>query len=269
MRRALLLFAAVLASHSFALPRHADADFPPPSVLLKTAETDHSANANVAELERRGDEARALKNYLGAAAYYRQALESTRFKPLKATLANKLGIAALQLQRYSDAQKMFELAIKNDGKLPEARNNLGAAFYLEKRYGKAVSQYLKALRMQDDASFHNNLATAYFMRKQYNLASLEYRRAFELDPGIFERNSKTGISAQLATPENRAEYSFMLAKLFAQTGNLDRSLEYLRKAMEDGYSEIKTVYKDDAFAALRSDPRFAALMKNPPLAIPQ
>jgi len=269
MRRALLLFAALLASHSLALPPQARADMPDPPVLLKTAETDRTVNANVAELERRGDEARALKNYLAAAGYYREALENTRFKPLRATLLNKLGITALQLQRYSDAQKMFELAIKSNGKLPEAHNNLGAAFYLQKRYGKAVSQYLKALRLQDDASFHNNLATAYFMRKQYNLASLEYRRAFELDPGIFERNSKTGVSAQLSTPENRAEYSFMLAKICAQTGDLDRSLEYLRKAMEDGYSEIKTVYKDDAFTALRGDPRFAALMKDPPLAIPQ
>jgi hypothetical protein len=48
--------------------------------------------------------------------------------------------------------------------------------------------------------------------------------------------------------------------MFAKTGVNDRSLHYLKKAMEDGYKDIKNVYKDDEFAALRKDPRFAELM---------
>jgi tetratricopeptide (TPR) repeat protein len=271
MRRAVLVIAA-LASVPLvpALALSPPGAVAPHSArLLMAAETDSSPGASAAELERRGDEARALKNYLGADAYYRQALEKTFFRPQKAVLLNKLGIAALHLQRLDNARKLFEQALKNDGRLAEARNNLGAAYYLQKRYGKAVAQYQMALRLEDNASFHNNLATAYFMRQQYNLALLEYRRACELDPDIFERNAKTGVAAQMTTPERRAEYSFLLAKLFAQMGNLDRSLEYLRKAMEDGYPEIKSVYKDEAFAALRADPRFAALMQNPPPAVPE
>ena len=73
----------------------------------------------------------------------------------------------------------------------------------------------------------------------------------------------------MSSPENRAEYSFMLARMFAASGDVERSLHYLRRAMEDGYTGIKSVYKDEGFAALRRDPRFEALMKNPPVAIPE
>ena len=39
--------------------------------------------------------------------------------------------------------------------------------------------------------------------------------------------------------------------------------------MEDGYKDIKNVYKDNEFSALRKDPRFAELMAARPLAIPE
>ena len=51
-------------------------------------------------------------------------------------------------------------------------------------------------------------------------------------------------------------------------GFSDRSLEYLRKAMEEGYKDIGNVYQDSEFAKLRKDDRFTALMAQPPPAIP-
>jgi len=52
-------------------------------------------------------------------------------------------------------------------------------------------------------------------------------------------------------------------------GSFERSLQYLRKAMEEGYKEIKMVYKDSEFSDLRKDPRFAQLMAAKPPAIPE
>ena len=57
--------------------------------------------------------------------------------------------------------------------------------------------------------------------------------------------------------------------MYAKSGNFDRALQYLRKAMEDGYKEIDDVYKDQEFASLRKDPRFTELMTSKPMAIPQ
>ena len=52
----------------------------------------------------------------------------------------------------------------------------------------------------------------------------------------------------------------MIAKSFAREGNTDRCLLYLTKAMEFGFKDINRVYKDDEFAQVRKDPRFAELM---------
>ena len=61
----------------------------------------------------------------------------------------------------------------------------------------------------------------------------------------------------------------MVAKMYAQAGDVSHSLEYLRKAMEDGYKGVNDVYSDPEFAELRKDARFAELMKAHPPAIPE
>ncbi len=229
-----------------------------------------SPTATPAELEKRGDDFREVRAYADAIDYYRAALSNQHDKTTQAVLYNKIGIAELQQFRPKDAQKDFERALKRNHKYSEALNNLGAAFYMQKKYGKAEKYYKRALELnENNASFHNNLATAYFMEKRYPEAATEYRRALELDPMVFERSSRVGIEAKLSNSENRATYDYMVAKLYASLGDLDHCIQYLKKAMEDGYKEINNVYKDQEFTALRKDPRFAELMASKPTPIPE
>ncbi len=244
----------------------------------------HSASA--AQLEIDADTLRAEKSYADAIDYYRAAIK----KSATAGLWNKIGITELQFGRHKDAIKSFNHAIKLDPKLAEAFNNRGAVYYISgaqqqtvaqragksvpggalKNYRKAVSEYQKALAIREDnASYHSNLGTAYFALREFPAAIDEYVRAMQIDPQVFEHRSQTGIAAQMSSPEDRAYYSFVLARIYAKAGDLDRALEYLRKAMEDGYKEIDSVYKDQEFAMLRKDPRFAELMSSKPAVIPQ
>lgn len=219
-------------------------------------------NASVAELEQRGDTLRAEKRFLDSVDFYKTAIA----KQPSALLYNKLGIDYLFLQRYKDAKEAFDRAIKLDKNAAEGYNNRGFLEYKWKQnYGKAMKYYRKAIQLRpNDAVFHYNMGAAYFARHDYPRAAEEYHAAFTLDRDIFDRVSRTGVMAQASSPEDRAAFSFMVARMYAQAGDFDHSLEYLKKAMEEGYKDIKKVYTDSEFASLREDKRFSELMAQKP-----
>ncbi|HTJ86150.1 MAG TPA: tetratricopeptide repeat protein [Terriglobales bacterium] len=224
-----------------------------------------SQDASVKELERTGDELRARKAYLDAIDYYQVAQKKA---PDDAALYNKIGISQLMLQRYRDAGRSFEEAIKKDHRFSDAYNNLGVVQYERRKYRAAIKQYKKAMEIAPDmASFYSNLGAAYFAKKKFEDASRSYARALELDPSIFEHSSRTGITAQMASPEDRAHYDYVLARLYAKINDPEHSLQYLRKAIEDGYKSVKNVYTDPEFANLRKDARFEELMKEHTVAL--
>jgi tetratricopeptide (TPR) repeat protein len=220
------------------------------------------ANWSVRELEAKADELRAEKAYADSLDYYRAALTK---RPDSASLHNKMGMAELMMLRFGRARKAFERALKADPQYAEAMNNLGVVYYMQANYKKAIQHYLKAVAARpENASFYSNLGTAYFARKNFEQASSAYFRALELDPEIFERHSRTGVSAHMASPADRARYSYVIAKMYARVGDTDRCLLYLKKAVEQGYPEISNAYKDEEFAGIRKDPRFAEVMTPPP-----
>jgi tetratricopeptide (TPR) repeat protein len=197
-----------------------------------------AATASAEELEKRGDELRVEKAYLDALDYYRAALAK---KPNNPVVYNKAGIAELLMQRFREAGKDFDRAIHLDHQFADAVNNLGVIDYEAKKYGKAIKQYEKAIRSRpDSASFYSNMGAAYFGKKEFEKAGEAYAKAMQLDPDILERTSHNGISAQLPSPGDRARYDYLIAKLCAKQGDRDRSLQYLRRAMEEGSKGLTT-----------------------------
>jgi len=217
-----------------------------------------AADATADDLEAQADSLRAAKLYLDALDYYRAALTKRHDT---ARLFNKIGITELMMQRYREARKSFERSIKVDHKLADAYNNLGVVFYEEKKYGAAVKHYQQAIAIDATSpSFFSNLGAALFSKKEFDRALVAYQHALELDPDVFVRTSRAGVQAQLPSPDDHAYYDYSVAKLYAKMGFSDRSLEYLKKAQEEGYKNLKNVYKDAEFAELRKDKRFTELM---------
>jgi len=223
-------------------------------------------DATAADLEKQADQLRVSKLYLDALDYYRAALSK---QPNNARVLNKVGITEIMMQRYKEARKSLERSIKADRNSADAYNNLGVVFYEERKYGAAVKQYHKAIAIDATAaSFFSNLGAALFSKKEFEHAVVAYQHALELDPEVFERTSRGGVQAQLPSPEDRARYDYTVAKLYAKMGVPDRSLQYLKKAMEEGYKDLSNVYKDTEFSELRKDPRFTELMAAKIPAIP-
>lgn len=210
------------------------------------------------QLEIRGDELRQEKRYEDSMQCYNAAL---RKGPQTTMLRNKLGIAYLLQGKYSDAESNFVQASKLDKKNSEALNNIGVVAYINKNYGKAVKFYKKALALNElNASTHSNLAAAWFAQKKLDRATAEYTRAIELDPEVVLRASQGGVGARISSPEERANYMYLLAKLYAKRGDTDRCLLCLRKAKDEGYRKMYDVYRDEEFAHLRQDSRLTEIV---------
>lgn len=196
---------------------------------------------------------------------YREAIDAYRQGPASAVLVNKIGIAYHQLLEFKIAKKYYERAVKLNPKYSEAVNNLGTIYYAGKSYRRAIKQYKKALRLNpDSASIYSNLGTGYFARHKYKQAAEAYQHALALDPNVFEQRSNTGVLLEERNVADRAKFHYYLAKTYAKAGMNERSLLYIRKALEEGFKERKKFIEEPEFAGLQKLPEFQQLMTMEP-----
>jgi tetratricopeptide (TPR) repeat protein len=203
--------------------------------------------------EQLGDLYMVRKDYREAAQVYKRLADQNPQNPV---YLNKLGIALHQQSALTLALKYYERAWKADPKYADAQNNIGTIWYQRKKYNKAIRAYRKAITIRSDmAVLYSNLGYAYFGDKKFEQAIFSFRQALSLDPQVFEHNSsRSGSLLQDRSVEDRGKFYYLLAKSFAAAGNVERCLLYLRKAKEEGYKEL---------AAAKSDPTFAAVLKDP------
>lgn len=224
-------------------------------------------SATAQQLEDQGDALRAQNFFLDAADSYKAAIR----KQPTAALYNKLGITYIMLRRFPDAYAALHQSIRMQKNYADAWNNVGSIYYIDGDYRRAEKDFERAIKINPkNASYHSNLGAAEFNRKDLRDAAREIQIALQLDPFVFERSSKSGIAALMGRPTNdRAHFEYLIAKLFAQDGDANDAILHLRKAMEEGYKDIKDVYKDQEFATVRTDQRFKDLMAQKIESIPQ
>ena len=195
----------------------------------------------------------ARKDYREAAETYKHLADENPRNPV---YLNKLGIALHQQASLVLALKYYEKATKVDPSYADAHNNIGTIWYQRKKYNKAIRSYQRAIAIRSDMPvLYSNLGYAYFGDKKYEQSIASFRQALNLDPQFFEHNgSRNGSVLQDRTVSDRGRFYYLLAKSFAQSGNVDRCIIYLRKAKDEGYKDL---------AAAKTDPDFAVMMKNP------
>jgi tetratricopeptide (TPR) repeat protein len=188
-------------------------------------------------------------------------------QPKNAVYWNELGISFHNQAELASALKCYHKSSKLDSHYADAVNNAGTVYYERKKYSKAIHFYKRAIQLrQDYAAFYLNLGYAYFGQKDYANSITAFRKALELDPETFDAGrSRAGTVIQDRTvASDRAQFYFLLAKSFAQSGNADRCLTYLKKAREEGYKDINTVKSDPAFAVVIKDPAMQDFLQEKP-----
>jgi len=216
---------------------------------------------SAADLEKAGDACRTQKDYQGAVQYFDEALHKDK---KNAVLYNKLGMAELTSGDVQSARVDFAKAVKTDKKYADAFNNLGAVFFVQNTFSRAAKYFSKAVSLDETrAPFHINLGAAWFSENKLNPAMNEYSIALNLDPEALEEDARVGLTAQVSSPEERAKFYYLLAKIEAKRGDVPAVLSCLRKAKDTGYRNLASVYKDEEFSQLWNNPGLAEIVPPP------
>ncbi|MFZ0743443.1 MAG: tetratricopeptide repeat protein [Terracidiphilus sp.] len=208
-----------------------------------------------------------LGNVLLAEKHYQAAIEAFKKAPRdSATLWNSMGIAYQEMLNPDEAIHCYLTSLKLNPKNGSVLNNLGTVYVSFKDYRTAQHYYQKALKQEPkSAVILKNLGTDLLMRRKYKEGGQMYARAMEIDPDIFAGVTGQSIADPTST-ENRGAMNYYMAKTCARAGMAGPAIDYLRKALNEGYVNPKKIAEDSEFATLRGIPAFEQLLlaqKNP------
>ncbi|MDE3200544.1 MAG: tetratricopeptide repeat protein [Acidobacteriota bacterium] len=203
--------------------------------------------------EQLGDSMMARKRYQAAIEAYKKAHPS-------ATTWNKLGIAYQMMFNLNDAEESYKNSLKLDPNNSVVLNNLGTVYDSQKKYKQAEKLYRKALKSDPHSALVlKNLGTELFTRHKYEKGWEAYKAALAADPTIFSSAGRPKVENP-ATIKERGAMNYYMAKGCVRAGFNDRAIEYLRKALNEGFANPRMIRDDHEFAALHGNPIFEQLL---------
>lgn len=198
----------------------------------------------------------------------------------EAAQRNNLGASLLEQGKVEEAIAEFQKAVELDPVYTVAQLNLAYAYDRQGRIEEAVNQYHKVIELEPGNFFaHNNLGALYDKQGRYEDAIQEFEWALEIDPSnatavanlekarknratVQEREERIAQAHEKveADPTNpRASYE--LARVYASFGEKEQALEWLTKAVDLGFDDVKFMAEDPALVSLRDDPDFSRLLE--------
>ncbi|KAA6455696.1 tetratricopeptide repeat protein [Acidobacteria bacterium AB60] len=204
--------------------------------------------------EQVGDSLMAHQRYQAAIEAYKNAPQDS------SEIWNKMGIAYQLMLNVDDAARSYQKALKLDPKNSVAINNMGSVYMAKKEFGKAERAYREALKLDPkSALIHKNLGTAQLSEKKYKKGWESYQEALRLDPAIFEHSTSVRVENP-ASIQDRGAMNYYMAKSCVKAGMVARAIDYLRMALNEGFTTPKKILADAELASLKTVPAFQQLM---------
>lgn len=175
--------------------------------------------------------------------------------PRSVKVMNLAGITAFRRQDYTSAEWRFREAVFLDPSFATGYNNLGSVCTFRNELDKAKEMYEKAISLSPGlASAYYSLGTVYFLGGDTEEGTRRLAEGIRLDPNYLDEHGGS-IAALTTRGASLPEMSFALAGIFASTGNVERTVEYLSKAGREGFKDWWRISAEKEFDPVREDPR--------------
>lgn len=188
-------------------------------------------------------------------------LLALNLNPSSTRVLNLLGLTYFREQDYDLAEKYFLRAIRVDPEFNLGYLNLGGVYAMKQLYARARDYYEKALSLnpQLTAAYYSLGAVCFQLGDEQ--AALEYlSRGLEQDPHFLEKHPDS--LAGLPMKGNAlAELYFSFARLYAGRQDLDRTVEYLKKARQAGFRDWERIERESEFEKIRDNPAIREFLK--------
>lgn len=155
----------------------------------------------------------------------------------------KKGINSMSNEKFEDAIRSFELALRLDSKYVDAWIKKGYAHFHLGEYNSAISSYDKALDIDvNNAEPWNLKGLAYYKLKNYDKAIAACEKAIDVNP-------------------NEAMVWYNYACFLVLSGRIDEGLEGLKRSIEIDISYAKRSVRDRDFESARAEEGFRRIIE--------
>lgn len=212
-------------------------------------------------------------DWLVAETEFTRAIE---LAPNCAVAHQRYGLALGMLGRFDEAIAEMKLALERAPLSPQIHIGLGTVFHLARDYHQTIKQADRALDLSADAyGAHVLLGMAYVQQRRLKEAVGEFEEAVSRSDSPLTQGYlgyAYGVSGKprralkiLAELERRSESAYVspyaLALVHAGLHHSEQALRLLERTCEDRNEMVGFVKLSPELDGLRSDPRFAAMLK--------
>jgi TolB-like protein/DNA-binding winged helix-turn-helix (wHTH) protein/Flp pilus assembly protein TadD len=214
-------------------------------------------------------------DWTGAEREYEKAIE---LNPNYATAHQWYSLYLSEVGRLEEAKAEIRRALELDPLSPVIISTIAAVYFRSREYDQGIQQLHKLLEADSNFGVADDLLGQFYMQKgMYDAAITEFQKAKTLDPGDISKilleigeahalaGRKTEANNMLKEVKNISKRKYvppyLIAQFYACMGQKDMAFEWLQRAYEGRDRSLTAFGFDPQLDNLRSDPRFADLLR--------
>jgi len=164
---------------------------------------------------------------------------------------NFLGIGYFMIENFKLARRQFEKVLSLNPSHAAALSNLGSVCLKENDWDNAEGMFRRVVALTpESATSLFSLGNVLLGRGKLEEGFAYLAKAIERDPQILEKNQPLATSVHENIFQN-AEADFGYARLYAGLGNLEKTVEFLHRAKQAGFSDWIRIDQDPQFEKIR------------------